>query len=58
MENKYPEGTFIWSKRDPDCKLVINRYYKRIYYCRAVVNPSEKPLAYFERELMFTGSSR
>jgi hypothetical protein len=52
MDNIYKEGTFITAKSDPNSKLIINRYIKRIYYCKAVSDPSGKLLAYFERELI------
>ena len=51
MDNIYEAGSFIRAKKNPDCRLIINRYYKRIYYCKAVNDPSEKTLVYFEREL-------
>jgi len=52
MDNIYKTGTIIAAKKNPDCRLIINRYYKRIYYCKAEDDPSEKTLAYFERELI------
>lgn len=52
MDNIYKEGTFITAKADSECKLIINRYIKRIYYCKAVNDPNGKLLAYFERELI------
>jgi hypothetical protein len=51
MDNIYKEGSFITAKVAPDRPLVINRYYKRIYYCRPAGDPSHKSLVYFEREL-------
>jgi hypothetical protein len=52
MDNIYKEGTFITAKADSECKLIIDRYIKRIYYCKAVNNPDGKLLTYFERELI------
>lgn len=52
MDNIYKEGSFIAAKSAPGCKLIINRYIKRIYYCKAANDPSGKLLAYFERELI------
>lgn len=52
MDNIYKEGTVIAAKNQPDTKLIINRYIKRIYYCKPADNPSGKVLAYFERELI------
>jgi hypothetical protein len=51
MDNIYQEGSFTSAKNDPTRKLVINRYLGRIYYCTAVDDPSQKLLAFFEREL-------
>jgi hypothetical protein len=51
MDNIYQEGIFICAKVAPDRRLVIDRYYKRIYYCKPVDDPSDKLLVYFEREL-------
>jgi hypothetical protein len=52
MENLYSEGAFIMARKNQSSKLIIDRYYKRIYYCFIVDDPSHKLLAYFERELM------
>jgi hypothetical protein len=52
MDNIYKEGTFITAKSNSECKLVIHRYIGRIYYCKAVDDPTGKLLAYFERELI------
>lgn len=51
-DNIYNEGTVITAKINPDLKLVILRYYQRIYYCAVVGEPDRKPFAYFERELI------
>jgi hypothetical protein len=50
-DNRYNEGTIITAKADPDLKLMIMKYYQRIYYCVVVDNP-DRNLAYFERELI------
>jgi len=52
MDNIYEEGTVITAKSNPDRKLVISRYIKRIYYCKPIDDPDGKALAYFERELV------
>lgn len=52
MENLYAAGSFITAKEDPGRKLIINRYYKRIYYCYVADDPSHRLLPYFERELI------
>jgi hypothetical protein len=51
-DNIYSEGTIITAKVDPALKLVIKRYYQRIYYCAVVNEPDRKHFAYFERELI------
>jgi hypothetical protein len=52
MDNLYAEETLITAKNDPTRKLRIKRYLGRIYYCIAVDDPSQKLLAFFERELI------
>lgn len=52
MENKYKEGDFVFSKFNPDQKLVVRRYLSRMYYCRHADNQSGGDLVYFERELI------
>lgn len=54
-DNIYKEGTVIAAKVNPDLKLVILRYYQRIYYCAVAGAPDHKPFAYFERELVPPG---
>ncbi len=51
MENKYKEGETVYAKVNPECKLIVRRYVKRIYYCTIRDNPEEKELVFFEREL-------
>ena len=36
FDNKYFDGQCVYVNENPGQKLVIRRYYKRIYYCRAV----------------------
>lgn len=55
MDNIYKEGTLVAAKLSPDRQLLINRYYKRIYYCTPVNEPRHKLLVYFERELVAAG---
>jgi len=50
-DNKYKEGTEIYSLTYPNLKLVIRRYIGRIYYCGFVDDPDRKELALFEREI-------
>ncbi len=51
MENKYKEGQIVYSKTEPNLKLMVRRYVSRIYYCKIVEDPTRKELVYFEREL-------
>jgi hypothetical protein len=55
MENKYPEGSFVYAKVNPSLKLAVRRYIKRIYYCTNLEHPQEKEQVYFERELTDKG---
>ncbi|WP_169728010.1 hypothetical protein [Adhaeribacter aquaticus] len=52
MENTYPEGSLVYAKVNPNLKLVVRRFAKRIYYCTSPENPNQKELVYFERELL------
>lgn len=47
---KYFDGQYVFAKVNPGQKLIVRRYYKRIYYCRAV-DGSEKEYAFFESEI-------
>lgn len=51
-DNKYSVGTTIYAKAYPGLKLIIKKYYLRIYYCAVVEEPERKQFAYFERELI------
>lgn len=51
MDNIFKEGSVITAKSNPNRKLVIGRYIKRIYYCKPIDDPDGKALVYFEREL-------
>ena len=50
-DNIYELGAQVTAKVDPALKLIIVKYYQRIYYCAEADNPSGKHLAYFENEL-------
>lgn len=50
LDSKYIDGQRVYAKINPSKKLIIRRYYDRIYYCRDV-DGSEKEYAFFEREL-------
>jgi len=51
-DNIYKLGSITTAKVNPALKLVIVKYYQRIYYCAETDNPSSKHLAYFENELL------
>ena len=52
FDNIYQAGTVVSAKADPGLKLVIMKYYQRIYYCAVVGDAARKHIAYFERELI------
>jgi hypothetical protein len=56
MVGRYKKGMSIVAKSNPDRQLIIDRYFSRIYYCKAVDDPAGKLLAYYERELMAVAS--
>lgn len=51
-DNIYKEGTIITARENPALKLVIVKYYQRIYYCASKEKTDGKQLAYFEKELI------
>lgn len=51
LENIFPEGSVVFAKVNPDLKLVVRRYIKRIYHCTIQDSPLQTELVYFEREL-------
>lgn len=51
-DNKYPEGSFVFAKAAPESKLLIKKYYQRIYYCLPEDDKKGKQKVYFERELL------
>lgn len=53
LDNRYIDGQQVYAKINPSQKLIIRRYYQRIYYCRGV-DGSEKEYAFFEREISST----
>jgi hypothetical protein len=52
QDNIYKEGTIIYARENPKLKLIIKKYYQRIYYCARVEKPEAKQLCYYERELL------
>ena len=51
-DNVYKEGSVITARENPALKLVIVKYYQRIYYCTAAGDTAGKQRAYFEKELI------
>lgn len=51
MQNKYPERSVVYAIAKPEVKLIVKRYMDRVYYCRALLDPAQKELTFFEREL-------
>ncbi|WOK04199.1 hypothetical protein RT717_14055 [Imperialibacter roseus] len=51
IENKFAEGTTVYALAQPNEKLIVKRYIKRIYYCTTPAHPDQKELALFEREI-------
>jgi len=50
FDSKYINGQQVYAKINPSRKLIIRRYYDRIYYCRDS-DGSEKEYAFFESEI-------
>ncbi|MEQ9378614.1 MAG: hypothetical protein RIG68_25725 [Imperialibacter sp.] len=50
-ENKFAEGTTVYTLAHPSEKLVIRRYIKKIYYCTSPTHPEQKDKVLFEREI-------
>lgn len=50
-DNIYKLGSILTSKVNSALKLVVVKYYQRIYYCAELNDPSKKHLAFFENEL-------
>jgi len=55
IENKFAEGTPVYALAQPNEKLIIKRYIKRIYYCTSPAHPDQKDLVFYERELTGVG---
>lgn len=49
---KYKPGDTVYAITSPNVRLVVRRYYKRIYYCFFPDYPKRNELAMFENELM------
>lgn len=50
IESKYAVGQLVCANKAPHQKLIIRRYYHRIYYCRTLEG-EEKEYAFFEKEI-------
>ncbi|WPR75811.1 hypothetical protein [Algoriphagus sp. NG3] len=53
---KFKAGQTVFAKVAPEVKLIIRRYYKRIYYCKFADDPQKKELALFGREIIDHGN--
>jgi hypothetical protein len=53
-DNIYPVGTVVYSRVQPDLKLIIEQYMHRIYFCGVFLQPGSKQVPYFEREITDT----
>jgi hypothetical protein len=51
MENKYKEGETVFDRSRPQQKLIVCKYFNKVYYCQIEENHNKR-LAYFERELI------
>lgn len=49
---KYSPGEIVFSKSNPNEKLVVRRYISRVYYCRYLDDPERKELVLYEREIV------
>ena len=54
-DNRYPKGTEIYARSNPDVKLLIKDYKARTYYCSVTGDELRKAMPYFERELVLAG---
>ncbi|MBX0334237.1 hypothetical protein K3G39_13420 [Pontibacter sp. HSC-14F20] len=52
LKNTFPIRSEVFTKVNPDLKLIIRLYLKHIYYCIVNGNLSQKDMVYFGRELM------
>lgn len=50
LDSKYIDGQRVYAKINPNQRLIIRRYYDRIYYCRST-DGTETEYAYFEKEI-------
>jgi hypothetical protein len=52
MENKHLIGSVVALLINPEKRMIILNYLKRIYYCEEINDHDHKMLAFFERELI------
>lgn len=55
--NLYRAGSHVRAKQFPATDLIVDRYYKRIYYCYEERDTTKKVLPYYERELFIPVNS-
>lgn len=51
-DNKYNVGDLVYTKKNSDVKMIVRKYYAKIYYCTFADLPMKTELALFERELV------
>ncbi len=52
QEGKFKPGDTVYAKVNPEVKLIVRLYYRRIYYCKFAEDPEKKEVVFFERELL------
>ncbi len=52
QEGKFKSGDIVYTKVNPEVKLIVRLYYRRIYYCTFAEDPKKKEVVFFERELV------
>ncbi|GAA4273161.1 hypothetical protein U6A24_07780 [Aquimarina gracilis] len=52
QESKFKPGDTVYAKVNPEVKLIVRLYYRRIYYCKFAEDPEKKEVVFFERELL------
>jgi len=56
MDNKHAVGSVVFLLDDSTIKLLVKKYYKRIYYCVEIGDVEMKLDPYFEHELSSEGA--
>ncbi|REG88520.1 hypothetical protein [Algoriphagus antarcticus] len=52
QDNRFKVGDLVHTKVNSDVKMIVRKYYAKIYYCTFADLPMKKELALFERELV------